>query len=66
MVSAVRIIMSLVFKKNPGWIQAARQNKIILNAWTVNDKLDMQWLLENKFDFITTNEPELLLSLLKK
>ena len=54
-----------VFKKNPEWIEAARQNKIILNAWTVNEKQDMQWLLEKKFDFITTNEPELLLSILK-
>jgi glycerophosphoryl diester phosphodiesterase len=55
-----------VFKKNPEWIEQAHQNKIILNAWTVNDKTDMQWLLEKKFDFITTNEPELLLSLLKQ
>ena len=53
------------FKRNPAWIEAAQQNKIILNAWTVNDKQDMQWLLEKKFDLITTNEPELLLSLLK-
>ena len=55
-----------VFKKNPAWIEEARQNKIILNAWTVNDKQDMQWLLEKKFDFITTNEPELLFSILKQ
>ena len=41
----------------------AKENGIILNAWTVNTREDMQWLLDNKFDFITTNEPELLLSL---
>ena len=52
-----------VFKKNPEWITMAKENGIILNAWTVNTKEDMQWLLERKFDFITTNEPELLLSL---
>jgi glycerophosphoryl diester phosphodiesterase len=54
-----------VFKKNPEWIARAQKNNIILNAWTVNDKEDMQWLLENKFQFITTNEPELLLSIWK-
>lgn len=51
-----------VFKKNPEWISQARENGIQLNAWTVNAKEDMEWLLANKFDFITTNEPELLLS----
>ncbi|MFN8253927.1 MAG: glycerophosphodiester phosphodiesterase family protein [Ferruginibacter sp.] len=55
-----------VFKKNPGWIAAAKQLRLQLNAWTVNDAADMQWLLENGFDFITTNEPELLLGLLKR
>jgi glycerophosphoryl diester phosphodiesterase len=52
-----------VFKKYPEWITMAKENGIILNAWTVNTKEEMQWLLERKFDFITTNEPELLLSL---
>lgn len=50
-----------VFKKNPGWIQQAKKYKLILNAWTVNDAETMDWLLKNGFDFITTNEPELLL-----
>ena len=52
-----------VFKKFPEWIPMAKENKIILNAWTVNNPDDMKWLLSQKFDFITTNEPELLLSL---
>ncbi len=55
-----------VFKKNPDWIEMAKQQKILLNAWTVNDKPDIEWLLMNKFEYITTNEPELLLSLSKK
>jgi len=50
-----------VFKKNPGWIEQAKKYKLILNAWTVNDAETMDWLLKNGFDFITTNEPELLL-----
>ena len=52
-----------VFKKHPEWIEQAQQNKLVLNAWTVNTKEDMQWLLSNKFQFITTNEPELLFSI---
>lgn len=54
-----------VFKKNPDWIGRARANNIILNTWTVNSKEDLQWALDNRFNFITTNEPELLFELLK-
>ncbi len=54
-----------VFKKNPDWIERAKKAGIILNAWTVNSKEDLQWALDNHFDFITTNEPELLFELLK-
>jgi beta-glucanase (GH16 family)/glycerophosphoryl diester phosphodiesterase len=49
-----------VFKNHPEWIETAKANKIVLNTWTVNDPVDMDWLLANEFDFITTNEPELL------
>jgi glycerophosphoryl diester phosphodiesterase len=49
-----------VFRKNPYWIESAKQNKIILNAWTVNNANDMDWLLNHGFDYITTDEPELL------
>lgn len=52
-----------VFIKNPEWIDAAKKNNIVLNAWTVNSEADMKWFLQKGFDFITTNEPELLLSL---
>ena len=49
-----------VFKKHPDWIKEAKDNKITLNVWTVNNVEDMDWIIENKFDYITTNEPELL------
>ncbi|KQB37263.1 glycerophosphodiester phosphodiesterase family protein [Flavobacterium aquidurense] len=49
-----------VFQKHPEWIKEAKDNKIILNVWTVNDPEIMDWIIENKFDYITTNEPELL------
>jgi glycerophosphoryl diester phosphodiesterase len=55
-----------VFKKNPGWIEEAKKYKLILNAWTVNDAETMDWLLKSGFDFITTNEPELLLEKTRK
>jgi glycerophosphoryl diester phosphodiesterase len=52
-------------KKNPGWIQEAKDKRITINVWTVNDKVVMQELLQKDVDFITTNEPELLLTLVK-
>lgn len=55
-----------VFKKYPEWIGEAKKAGVILNAWTVNEEADMRWLLSQKFNFITTNEPELLLSIWKK
>ena len=54
-----------VFKKNPDWIERAKRNNRVLNVWTVNSKEDLQWALDKQFDFITTNEPELLFELLK-
>ncbi len=55
-----------VFHKHPEWIQAAKKNDIDLNAWTVNTKKEMSWLLANNFNFITTNEPELLFKEIEK
>lgn len=55
-----------VFQKHPEWIQSAKENNIDLNAWTVNEEKTMNWLLENGFDFITTNEPELLFQIIDK
>ncbi|MGV3764948.1 MAG: glycerophosphodiester phosphodiesterase [Chitinophagaceae bacterium] len=50
-----------VFQKHPEWIESAHANNIVLNAWTVNDAATMRWLLDKRFRYITTNEPELLL-----
>ncbi len=54
-----------IFKTHPEWIESAKQNNITLNAWTVNDADDMDWFLANDFDYITTNEPELLFERIK-
>ncbi len=55
-----------VFQKNPQWIKEARELGIVLNAWTVNDKALMEWLLKEGFEYITTNEPEILFAILEK
>lgn len=53
------------YKRHPEWIAEAKNNSIILNAWTVNEAYDLDWLLANNFNFITTDEPELLLEKVK-
>jgi len=47
------------------WFEQARSLRLTLNAWTVNKAEDMNWLLDNKADFITTNEPELLFDVIR-
>ncbi|MFB9862860.1 glycerophosphodiester phosphodiesterase [Rufibacter immobilis] len=55
-----------VVQKNPQWINEAHQLGLTVNVWTVNAPEMMDWLLERKADFITTNEPEILLGKVKK
>ena len=55
-----------VFRLHPEWVDSAHKLGLILNAWTVNSETDMRWLIERKFRFITTNEPELLLGIYKE
>jgi glycerophosphoryl diester phosphodiesterase len=52
--------------KDSDWFSKATELGLTLNAWTVNEAGDMQWLLDNKVTYITTNEPELLFEILKK
>jgi len=55
-----------VFKKNPNWIKEAQQIGLTVNVWTVNETEEMKNLLDQKVDYITTNEPELLFDVLKE
>lgn len=55
-----------VFKKNPTWLQEAKTLKLKTNVWTVNLPEDMQFFINEKVDYITTDEPEKLLELMKK
>ena len=54
-----------VLQKNPDWIPDAKSKKLTINVWTVNDKPALEEFLNKGVDFITTNEPELLLSIVK-
>lgn len=55
-----------VYQKNPNWIREAHDLGMTINAWTVNEEADMKRLINEKADFITTNEPELLMKILQK
>jgi len=54
-----------VLQSKADWISTAHQKNLTVNVWTVNKADDMDWMLEHKVDFITTNEPELLLKKIK-
>ena len=54
------------YKDHPELIESAKQHGLTLNAWTVNESADMDWFIAREFDFMTTDEPELLLEKLKK
>lgn len=53
-------------KKHPEWIEEAHKLGLKVNIWTIDKEADMQWLIDQKVDFITTNEPVLLQQLLRK
>ncbi len=55
-----------VFKSHPEYISQAKELGLSLNVWTVNNPNDMDFFLEKGFDYITTNEPELLYSFVRK
>ncbi len=54
-----------IFKKHPEWIQECHDLGMKVNAWTVNKKEDMEWLIGQKADFITTDHPVLLQEILQ-
>ena len=49
-----------VFKKNPTWIKEAHDLGLAINAWTVNTEEEMNNLLNQHVEFITTDQPALL------
>lgn len=55
-----------VFRKHPEWIKECHDLNMKVNAWTVNETKEMEWLINQGVDFITTNEPVLLKDILKE
>ncbi len=53
------------FEKDPNLISKAHKLGLTTNAWTINKEADMKTLLDESVDFVTTDEPELLLNMLK-
>lgn len=55
-----------VFDKNPDWIAQSKSLGLSTNAWTVNIEEVMEYLLIRGVDYVTTDEPELALEVVKK
>jgi len=53
-----------VLRNNPDWISQAKNLQLKSNVWTVNSEEDMRYFIDQKIDFITTDEPELLTMIL--
>lgn len=53
-------------KIKPETIKSAKEIGITLNGWTANEIEDIDWLLANQFDYITTDFPEIVYERMKK
>ncbi|GHU90456.1 glycerophosphoryl diester phosphodiesterase [Bacteroidia bacterium] len=53
-----------IFQTHPEWITEAKESELTTNVWTVNDPVVMKEMIDRKIDFITTDKPEILKSLL--
>lgn len=55
-----------VYKAHPQWIRKARKLGLKSNVWTVNRSEELQYFIEQGVDYITTDRPDLLESMLRK
>jgi glycerophosphoryl diester phosphodiesterase len=55
-----------VLRKHPEWVAQAHKAGLEVNVWTVDKEEDMRYFIDLGVDYITTDYPELLQSLLKK
>jgi glycerophosphoryl diester phosphodiesterase len=55
-----------IFRANPDWIDQLHAQGMPVNIWTVDSEADIQWCIDHGADYITTNEPELAMELVKK
>ena len=54
-----------VLRKNPKWVEQAHKEGLEVNVWTVDTEEDMRYFIDLGVDYITTDYPERLQSLLK-
>ena len=55
----------IYYKNNPDWVASFKKMGVHLNAWVIDQEADMNWFIDQEFDYITTDEPEILLKKLK-
>jgi glycerophosphoryl diester phosphodiesterase len=55
-----------VLQKNESWVSDAKRRKLTVNVWTVNEQALAESYINQGVDFITTDEPEMLLKLIGK
>lgn len=55
-----------VYQKNQNYIERFKKVGLSINAWTANTPEAINFLMANKVDYITTNEPELVFDLVKQ
>lgn len=46
-----------VMQANPQWIKQSHDLGLTVNIWTVNKPEDIKWCIDNKADFITSDNP---------
>lgn len=55
-----------VMTKHPEWVKQTQDQNMEVNVWTVTEPEELQWCIDNGVDYITTNNPELALKMVKK
>jgi glycerophosphoryl diester phosphodiesterase len=53
-----------VLRNHPEWVKDAKTLGLTVNVWTVNKAEDMQFFIDLGVDYITTDNPQLLVGLL--
>ena len=54
-----------VLQKNENWVTDAKRRKLTVNVWTVNEQTLAESYINQHVDFITTDEPEMLLKIVR-